>query len=329
MIDYNVFTADVMTIIKLTDGSRIVRNNQLLRSGVRTFGEEVMKNTIVLTQLFQPGATKETYDHAVFHRAVSAMKGMLASDRVEAMVVVTNTESGHRLAEIVDDEGIAPTVQAVQEVFGNDPRVMAVQCQDWGPNTCSAGALSHACKAVGYLASDYVMAWSSDFSAGASHLERALCLMESHDLDVVGCFREGWYHSVQGHVPQNNFSVYNRTVLESSGFFPLVCDGRGGERIEVSEYGQVPLAGMTVFYFLLQRLLSRGMVHWGMVGCSDPVPWDASFEPGSDRERQHHIKIARQYAVMQAYLKKIHNATSDSEQRRLLQDVFAGLHVAP
>ncbi len=67
------------------------------------------------------------------------------------------------------------------------------------------------------------------------------------------------------------------------------------------EFGEVPVAGMEDFHAILKMLRQNDKLRWGMIGRASPLKWDVDFSHGSEREKNHLIKVARQYAVMKEW----------------------------
>lgn len=288
-----------------------------------------MTHISIVTRLFQAGANTESFKQEVFDKAAQAIRRLLTSSEVEGVVIVTNIEAGNKLAEIVDGEGLAPTTRAAHKAFASEgERVTVVQCEDWGRNPGSAHAVTVGCQeAIRHFGSDHIMAWSSELAVGPSQLARALAFMESRRLDIVGFHREGWYDGLQYHVFQNTGAIYRRDVLEQNNFFSKDCDGTEGRMIETPEYGPVLLAGMDDFHFLLRHLRQAEAVRWGMICRNQPLAWNTDFEPGSERERNHLQKVARQSAVMYAYIADIFGTQQLAEQKKILARIFSGMQM--
>lgn len=287
-----------------------------------------MKVTVI-SRLFQAGATAETYDMAKFAVAVTAFRKILASDDVRRLVVVTNTEAGNKLAEVVDADGVAPTVRAIQQEFASEgDRVIAIQYDHWGKNPGSAMAVTYGCQeAIRQGAKDLIMPWSSELSVTPSQIARAIAFLESRGLDIVGFHRQGWFHKLQYHVFQNTGAIYRLKTLVDNDCFSADCDGNSGRTIEIPEFGTVPLAGMDDFHFLLRALKNAGSIRWGMVCREAPLPWNVSFEPGSQRALQHAQKVARQEVVMYQYITDIFGVSDRQGQDEILSRIFAGMQM--
>lgn len=284
-----------------------------------------VKQMDIVTRVFQAGATADTYNRSTFETVVSALRRNLASENVDRIIVVTNVEAGNKLAEIVDQDGVAPTARYIKEAFASEgDRVMVMQCANWGKNPGSAAAVTYGAKQAVELGAKQIMAWSPELAVGPSHIARALAFLESRGLDVVGFHREHWIHKIQWHVFQNTGAIYARRALVETNYFSADCDGNTGRTIEVPGFGTVPLAGMDDFHFLLRHLKNFGEVRWGMVGREKPLPWNVSFEPGSQRALQHAQKVARQEAVMYAYIADIFGATDRNDQDLILNKIFEG-----
>ncbi len=283
----------------------------------------------VISRLFQAGATDQSYDMAKFASAVKAFRNILRSDEVERLIVVTNTEAGNKLAEVVNVEGMAPTTLAVQSEFAAEGnRVVVVQYDHWGKNPGSAMAVTYGCQeAIRLGAKSGIMPWSSELAVTPAQISRAIAFMEQRFLDVVGFHRQNWMHKLQYHVFQNTGAIYRLETLVKNGFFSADCDGNTGRALEVSGFGTVPLAGMDDFHFLLRALQNQGTVRWGMVCRDQPMPWNVSFEAGSQRALQHAQKVARQEAVMYHYIADIFGATDPAEQGQILDRIFASMQM--
>lgn len=287
-----------------------------------------MKVTVI-SRLFQAGATAETYDMAKFAVTVTAFRKILASDDVRRLVVVTNTEAGNKLAEVVDANGVAPTTLAVQSEFADEgDRVVAVQYNQWGKNPGSAMAVTYGCgEAIRQGETELIMPWSSELAVTPSQIARAIAFLESRGLDIVGFHRQGWFHKLQYHVFQNTGTIYRLKTLVDNDYFSADCDGNSGRTIEASGFGAVPLAGMDDFHFMLRTVKNVGSIRWGMVCREAPLPWNVNFEPGSQRALQHAQKVARQEAVMYQYIADIFGTTVRQEQDEILSKIFAGMQM--
>lgn len=283
----------------------------------------------VISRLFQAGASTTSYDLNTFGRAVSAFRKILVSDEVERLIIVTNTEAGNRLAEVVDAEGKAPTTLAVQSEFADQgDRVVAIQYDHWGKNPGSAMAVTYGCEeAIRRGAKNHIMPWSSELAITPAQIARALAFMESRHLDVVGFHREGWFQKLQYKVFQNTGAIYRLETLIKNEFFSADCDGNTGRTLDVPGFGTVPLAGMDDFHFLLRALQNQGQVRWGMVCRNAPLPWNVIFEPGSQRALQHLQKVARQEAVMYQYIADVCGAKDTTSQFQILNRIFAAMQM--
>jgi len=282
-----------------------------------------------VSRLFQAGATAQSYDNNKFGSAAKAFRKILASSEVNQLIVVTNTEVGNKLAEVVDSEGMAPTTLAVRSEFAAEgDRVVVIQCDQWGKNPGSAMAVTYGCQeAIRRGEKNYIMPWSSELAVTPAQIARALAFAESRALDVVGFHRENWFHKLQYHVFQNTGAIYRVETLINNEFFSADCDGNAGRTLEVPGFGVVPLAGMDDFHFLLRALKNQDSVRWGMVCRNAPLPWNVNFEPGSERALQHLQKVARQEAVMYQYMADIFGATDLAEQGKILNRIFASMQM--
>lgn len=285
--------------------------------------------TTVINRSFQAGATVETYDYAKFVVVATALRKILDSDEVRRLIVVVNTEAGNKLAEVVDADGVAPTVRAIQQEFASEnDRVIAIQYDHWGKNPGSAMAVTYGCEeAIRRGETDLIMPWSSELAVLPSHISRAIAFLEARQLDVVGFHRQHWFQKVQWHVAQNTGAIYRLETLIENGFFSADCDGHSGHTVEIPQFGAVPIAGMDDFHFFLRTLKNTGSIRWGMVCRDKPLPWNNHFEPGSERALQHAQKVARQEAVMYQYIVDIFGTTVRQEQDEILSRIFAGMQM--
>jgi len=282
----------------------------------------------IVTRYFQAGANQATYKTSLFESAAAAVRHNLESEHVEKIIVVTNTEAGNKFAEVVDQNGIAPTTRRFNEAFASEgDRVTVLQCDSWGKNAGSAAALTMGCKKAVASNARLIMPWSTELDVGPSHIARAIAFLTELDLDVVGFHREHWAHKIPWHLPQNTGAIYRRKAFMETGYFSSDCDGNTGRTIEIPGFGMVPLAGMEDFHFLLRRLKHNGHVRWGMVGREAPMPWKVDFEPGSQRALQHAQKVARQEAVMYQYIADIFGATERQDQEAILNQIFCGMRM--
>ena len=271
-----------------------------------------MDKVTVVTRSFQAGvggAGKEFNSILFAEKVAKPIRNLLRfSEAVRAIVVVTNGDPKSNLAENLIGENCTPTVSALRQTFPAEVEsgiIIPMICYDWGKNPGSGNALNMGIEFV--QAGDYgncVMMWSPEISMDGYFISRALVFMEQRNLFVVGFLRERWWEKTQWNVVQNTATIWNVAVLHSIKGFSPECNGTG-KTVKTSEFGEVPLAGMEDFHAMLRIMKSNPDFRWGMVGRENPLTWDVNFEPGSERERNHLIKVTRQGIVMVEYAKMI------------------------
>ena len=226
---------------------------------------------------------------------------------IQSIIVVTNGEKGNRLAENYIADGVTPTIQALQDTFPEEVKnglIIPHVCTDWGANPGSGNALNDGWKIADNNNSEWVMNWSPDIIMDGYRIYSALEFAIAHNLDLIGFLRELWWERPQWNVAQNTANIWKTELLVEVNGFASECNGTG-ETIEVEGFGETPVAGMEDFHTMLRILKGNPNFRWGMVGVSDPLKWSVNFEPGSEREFNHLRKVARQYQVMQVYVKRV------------------------
>jgi len=268
------------------------------------------RKVVVITRSFQigTGGRGRKFDAKVFacKVAIPIIKLLRFEEIVEKIIVVTNGESGNRLAENMED-GRTPTITALEETFPREissGKIHGHICRNWGPNSGSAIALNEGAEIARQSNVEWIMNWSPEIDMDGYLMSQALNFAERRELLVVGFARERWWEKPQWNVVQNTAAMWQLSLLGEIGGFAPECNG-AGEIITLSEFGEVPIAGMEDFHAMLRAMKARKNIRWGMVGRENPLRWDTSFPSGSERERLHLIKVARQYAVMKIWTAQI------------------------
>jgi len=274
-----------------------------------------VKNVIgVVTRSFQAGVgdNEKPFNTEEFERRVRLpIQRLLHCECVVLVIVMVNTEPGNPLAEIISEEGgLSPTERALRDSFPNEissKRLIVRPCSDWGKNPGSAVALNQGDDVARECGMATVLHWSPEIQLTDYHLHQLMMHAEQHQLMVTGLLRQRWWERAQWNVAQNTAALWNLHLLKQVGGFDPRCNGTG-ETINVPEYGDVPLAGMEDFHAMLRimKLSPVDNFRWGMAGRSEPLIWDVNFPAGSSREKNHLIKVARQYAVMRQWAEEIY-----------------------
>lgn len=265
-----------------------------------------MENIIIISRSFQGGVKEDSdFDLDQFLEKVAKPIQKIGDD--VRIVVVTNTEAGHKLAEGVASDGSYPTGRALAKVFSNEVesgRIIPIGCDDWGPNPGSPLGLNAGARFAIANSADWIMNWSPEIEMTPGLINQAMQHQDRHGLDVVGFFRTGWYERAQWKVPQNTASIWRANLLSQFDFFDRFCTGETGETVSTEEYGDVPLAGMEDFHLMLRVLASGYPLRWGMVCRRNPLLWDTKHFEG-ERLLNHLKKVARQWLVMRAYVERV------------------------
>lgn len=271
-----------------------------------------MKKKIdVVTRSFQGGAGTGTEDKPFnmkqFEEKVARpiLNLLRFPEVVGTIIAVTNGEIGNKLAEKIDKDGKTPTTRAFEEIFPAEMKsgkILVPICTSWGQNPGSGTALN---EGIALVQSFKVMCWSPEIEMDGYRITSALDFAEARNLSVVGFLRKLYWERTQWNVVQNTACIWDTATIKSIGGFAAECNGTG-ETVNTAEFGEVPLAGMEDFHAMLRLMQKYGEnFRWGLVGRTNTLKWDTDFEPGSERESNHLKKVARQYLVMQAYVRKI------------------------
>jgi len=287
-----------------------------------------MDRVTVLTRSFQRGVGEggKEFDIAQFREKVAKpIRALLGfTHEVGEIIVAVNGEPGSPLAEIPDRENLTPTIRALLEEFsGSDGGgVLPLLCRNWGKNPGSATALNDGARFARSQGAKRILCWSPEIEMDGNRIAHALSFATDRKLSVVGFLRKRWWELPQYHVAQNTAALWDVEALHRIDYFSHECNGTG-RTVHTAEYGDVALAGMEDYHAMLRLARSDSDFYWGNIGCAFPLRWDTSFERGSERERDHLRKVARQYEVMRAYAKDIFPERSFEDVMELL---FARYH---
>jgi len=291
-----------------------------------------MKKVTVVTRSFQAGTGfgGKDFDMDLFTEKVAApISKLLGFENIEKIVVTTNGQTDHKLAEIVTD-GECPTILALTKSFPdqmNNGRIIPHICYSWGNNPGSGVALNESAQIAKKLGAEWILSWSPEIEMDGYFINQALTLAEQRNLDVVGGLRQKWWLKPQWAVAQNTAALWHlEALLNGVNGFSDECNGTG-ETVNTAEFGEVPLAGMEDFHAMIRMMKNDSRFRWGMIKRSSPLRWDTNFESGSEREANHLKKVARQYLVMQAYVSKIFGTKSIAEFENVMDDFFAKMHM--
>ncbi len=268
-----------------------------------------MQAITVVTRSFQTGTggVGKKFNAEFFKEKVAKpiRKLLRFQETVKRIVVVTNGDLRSNLAENLIGKNITPTVAALRETFPEEvacKRIITMVCLDWGKNPGSGNALNMGLEFT--QKDDYVMMWSPEIYIDGYLIAKTMDFMEQRKLLVAGLLRENWWEKTQWNMAQNTAAIWNVAALKSVDGFAPECNGTGST-VNTEEFGEVLLAGMEDFHAMLRIMKINPDFRWGMVGRENPLEWDTNFEPGSERGRNHLIKVARQAIVMAEYAKMI------------------------
>lgn len=281
----------------------------------------------IIIRSYQAGADEDSFDFDFFEsRLAKNIKNLLNyPEIINKILIVTNGEEGNPLAEKFIGENLTPTVKNLKKVFPQEVEsgvIVPFISKKWGKNPGSGDALSQGLKFLGE-SSKWVLMLSAEIEIDGYKIASALNFARERDLSVVGFMRTLWWERPQWNVGQNTACLWDTDFLKSMNYFDDKCDG-SDERVETVEYGDVPLAGMEDFHAMLRMMKKYGDdFRWGMIGRIAPLRWNTQFESGSEREKNHLIKVARQYVVMRRYVEKIF---PDTKFEEIMEKFFSLRH---
>lgn len=262
----------------------------------------------IIIRSYQAGADDNSFDVKFFEdRLVKNIKNLLNyPEIINSIVVVTNGEEGNPLAEKIIADNVTPTVKNLEKFFPQEVKagiIVPFISKIWGKNPGSGDALNQGLEILKDKCK-WVLMLSAEIEIDGYKIMSAINFARERDLSVVGFMRTLWWERPQWNVGQNTACLWNIDTLRDIGGFDKNCDG-GDETVKTPEYGEVPLAGMEDFHAMI-RLMGKyeDEFRWGMIGRFAPLKWNTQFEPGSERERNHQVKVARQYVVIRRYVEK-------------------------
>lgn len=288
-----------------------------------------MNRVVIVTRSFQSGSGPggKEFNAEVFTKKVAApIRNLLSFDKaIQAILVMVPREDGNAVSEIPNDRGNTPTLLAFEGAFAEEisrGRLFPLPCDRWGKNQGSATALTEGAGIAKSLFNPrWIVNWSVEMALDGYRIAKALRFAEERNLAVVGFHRERWWERPQWNVAQNTCAQWSLEALLAHGGFSAECNGTG-RIVHTDEYGDVPLAGMEDFHLMLRMLKDNPEFRWGMDGVQEPLAWDTDFSD-PERAKKHRIKVARQYAVMQAWAKDIF---PDEPFEKVMDRLFARYH---
>lgn len=281
----------------------------------------------IIIRSYQPGADEKSFDFDFFEsRLVKNIRNLLNyPEIINKILVIANGDESSPLAEKMIGDNLTPTIKNLEKVFPQEIKdgvIVSLVSKKWGNNPGSGDALNQGLDFLGE-SSKWVLMLSAEIEIDGYKIASALNFARERDLSVVGFMRTLWWERPQWNVGQNTACLWNTDFLRSVDYFDKNCDG-GNEKVETSEYGSVPLAGMEDFHAMLRMMDKYGDdFRWGMVGKVAPLKWNVQFEPGSEREKNHKVKVARQYVVMRRYAEKIF---PDMKFEDIMERFFSSRH---
>jgi len=271
--------------------------------------DEIIKVNVIMRS-FQAGADEDSFDVDFFQeRVAKPIRNLLRhKDIINSIIIVTNGEAGSSLAEKMIREDLTPTIKHLREAFPDEikERTIITHISDvWGPNPGSGVALNKGIAIAGNEC-EWILCLSPEIEIDGYKIISAINFARERNLSVVGFMRKLWWERPQWNVGQNTACLWHSDTLIEAGGFSDECDGVTKETVKTVEYGDVLMAGMEDFHAMARLMGKHGdEFRWGMIGRHTPLNWNVNFLPGSEREKQHKIKVARQYAVIQRYVEKI------------------------
>lgn len=271
--------------------------------------EDGIEKINIMIRSFQSGADEDSFDFKFFEdRLVKNIKNLLNyPEIINKIIVITNGEEGNPLAEKIIGDNLTPTVKNLKKVFPQEVEsglIVPFISMSWGNNPGSGDALNQGLKTIDDECK-WILMLSAEMDIDGYKIMSAINFARERDLSVVGFMRNLWWERPQWNVGQNTACLWNINTIRDAGGFDKNCD-KGEEKVKTAEYGEVPLAGMEDFHAMLRLMNKYGdEFRWGMIGRFAPLKWNTQFEPGSERERNHQIKVARQYIVIRRYVEKI------------------------
>ncbi len=271
----------------------------------------ILKVVTCIVRSFQAGTGEngKLFDEYLFEKKVqNPIRRLFQTTKtvIGDLIILVNTEIGNPLAEIIDSNGKTPTQIAFEKSFPNEitsGKIVVHLCKKWGDNPGSATALNTGLEIANNNNAKWVLIWSPEIDLDGDYVETALEYAKEKNLAVVGVLRERHWERPQWKVPQNTVALWNLKTLLSVKGFSESCNGVG-KKVLTKEFGEVPLAGMEDFHAMLKLLSNdNDPFNWGVIGRKKPLKWNVDF--GGERERRHLEKVARQYAVMEAWANEI------------------------
>lgn len=279
----------------------------------------------VVTRTFQAGKNIEDFDLGFFRERVEApIKKILKLDAIDGPVIVMiNGDKNSKLGE-VEINGELPSEHYLKQSFETEilaGRVIIKRCENWGINPGSAIALNEGDTIANNLGYKFVFHWSPeiDLNNGSNEhnhlLHKAMDDLHEKNLSVIGLARQNWWEKPQWAIPQNTASIWRLDRLMAVCGFDQKCNSFGTEkdekiirmaRIEIGDetISEIPIAGMEDFHAMLRQMKVFEDFRWGIIK-EKPLVWNTKFPEGSDRLRNHLIKVFRQYCVMKKYVEAV------------------------
>ncbi len=291
-----------------------------------------MKLHSIVIRVWQKGAgyngkpLTETFES----RLIDSIGLMLltSNNDLDRIVVVVNGDDRFPdyLGENIAGDGSTPTVRALRHHFGD--RIDVIVEKNWGNNAGSATALNTGWRyAIRNPEVDHILSWNPEMALTGHHVAQMRYHMNEHWLEICGYLREGHWKLPVFNLFQNTAAMYRLSILQEVNGFSEHTNGNDGVTIETEHLGRVTRAGMDDQDFLAHVTAVRGgeVPRIGMIGRSDPAPWQTRFPDEPERQKMFDIKVERQYAVLREWVAmRLPGQTLEQYLGRVFRNMYIG-----
>ncbi len=291
-----------------------------------------MKLHSIVIRAWQKGAgyDEKPLTQAFESRLVRPIELMLhtSNSDLNRIVVVVNGDDRFPsfLGENIAEDGSTPTVRMLRHHFGEQIDVIVEK--NWGNNAGSATALNTGWQyAARNPEVDHILSWNPEMALTGHHVAQMRYHMNEHWLEICGYLREGHWERPQFGLFQNTGAMYRLSTLQEVDGFSEHTNGNDGITIETERLGRVTRAGMDDQDFLAHVTAVRGgeVPRIGMIGRSDPAPWQTQFPDDPDRQEMFDIKVERQYAVLREWVTmRLPGQTLEQYLGRVFRNMYIG-----
>ena len=276
-----------------------------------------------------PGNKNEAFNREAYEARLMVPIGTMivtAGRDLQRIAVIVNTDDRFPkfLGEKPFGDGTTPTTRALEKDFGDTIDILTTP--HWGNNAGSAAAATEVFRhCFQDPDTDVVLSWNPEMAIDGYAAAEILRFMETCGLDICGRYHQDHFLYPQCMMQQNTCCAYTRNVFETVGGFSERCDGNNHETIDVDGFGACTLAGMDDGHFVATYLRKFGRFpRIGMTGRAAPAFRQTEFPGQPDRQRDFHEKLARQFIVLEAWVKEL---CPDLSFATYLRALFTNIHV--